>query len=300
MVKRLFHSLPNGLIVLLLVIILSSCDMPCNKPSCTTRTGNGASPVIQEQPIQVSHRPFLTDAIWFDVSSSVYPSETFTRALLKTADAIDAYIEPNEDGAVFYIGNINNNSFRPESVVKVISVPPLPADPPRPVPKPLPPLTNNPYQDSQAQHQIEQENDQALRDWQTTLQRNHKLLAQVRQQVRAQTQQIRKLAPPVDNTSTDIFGALERSSLWFESAPKGSKKMLLLEGSDLENNTLDEDIGTVQLADVHTRILFHICEDAPVCLSNDAYWRKILSQDGVKDLLILDPASSQAYTPFFS
>jgi hypothetical protein len=168
------------------------------------------------------------------------------------------------------------------------------------MPKLLPPLTNNPYQDAQADQQIKQENDQALRDWQSTLQRNHKLLAQVRQQVRAQTQQVRKLAPPVDNIATDVFGALERSSLWFDSAPKGSKKMLLIEGSDLENNTLNEDTGTLQLADVHTRFLFHVCEDAPTCLSNDAYWTKILSQDGVKDLLILDPASSQAYTPLFS
>ena len=117
----------------------------------------------------------------------------------------------------------------------------------------------------------------------------------MRQAVKVQTDVLRKLAPPVDTIATDVFGALERSSLYFQAAPQGEKH-LVIAGSDLVNNTLQQDTGSLQLQGVHVHVLYEVCNGSALdCTENNQYWQNILLKEaGATDILFLDPAASQA------
>ncbi len=287
---------------LLLLLALSSCRLPgslgllpsvSNRPIAATKTTS----LTAIEPIMVTHRPYLTAEAWFDITSSVYPSSYFTRTVQSVASAIDQSVQPNEDGATIYIGLINHNSFRSESTVMVITIPPLSADPPQPKLLPQPLTTGNPIKDSQNQQKVTNEENKTLATWQQILFHIYALLAQVQKHVKQQTNQLRHLSPAVDNQATDIHGALDR-----EDAISGSSSRdeIPYPGTDLEKNTSSQDIGNLKLPGVHAKIIFHPCEDAATCQANDTYWRHVLSMAGVRDISILDPVQSQTLQNLFS
>lgn len=296
--RQISYALPIFLGALAVTFALSSCGP---LPSVTTTSAAGAghtAPRTIEEPIVAPHQSYLTAEAWFDITSSVYPSPYFTNAVRAVANAIDQRVQLNEDGATIYIGLINHNSFRSESTVLVITVPPLPADPPRPALHPMPHATGDPYQDAQNQQKVISENNAMLATWQQILLKDHAILGEVQAQVKRQTDQLRRLAPEVDNQATDIHGALARANLRFRDAPKGVKELIL--ETDLQENTDEQVVDGVNLSGVHVKVFFHPCENASDCQANDRYWRKVLSLAGARDVSIIDPAQSQTIQNLFS
>lgn len=264
-------------------LLLSSCDGPLPGAPDTT-----ATPASVIAPIDTPHQPYEVVQFCNDTTSSVAYAN-FLAANKQVADWIDQAVQPNEDGKVVYVTLINSNSFAPESTVLTIIIPPIPPDPPKPVPQATPTPTGDNIGDPQKRHAVEQANAQALQQWQQELAMNHQKLAQVRQAVKHQTDQLRNLQAPLDDVSTDIFGCVKRASLRFQDV-HGNK--LLLIASDLFNNTWQEWTPDYPLSGARVAVVFHYCPDAPSCDANDANWRHIFLAAGASGVALYDPNES--------
>jgi hypothetical protein len=273
------------LLLLCLLLILTACNglIPSGKP-VTQYQGS------QEVPINAPHRPYKTIVVGLDITGS-YQHRFFDQAKVALADAIDRYVQPNEDGLVVYVAFIRNNSYSDDSVALVIQVPPLPADPSPPVLRPMPTPTGDPYKDAAAQNQVKQANAQVLAAYQQTLRTLHRRLADVRAQVHKQTDQLRHLVASVDAAGTDEFGFFERASQRLQAAP-GDK--LLIAVTDLFNTTTQEYTdGGINLQGVNVKILWHSCPSvAADCASNDVFWQHVFKEARAVSVEMDDPAQS--------
>ena len=273
---------------LLVLLFFSSCGVlsgPDLKPTATP-------PVVTIQPIVTPHRPYLAVDAWLDITGSV-PSGYFLSAKNGIANSIDSYIRPNEDGAVFYVSFIAHNSFQPESTKLVITVPPIPADPPQPQLLAYPSQTGDPFTDSQNKQRVDAEHTRRLTAWQQTLKAQHAALAQLQTQIKQETDSLRRLHPQQDASATDIYGALERAGLRFQYAPKASSKYLILQ-TDLENNTLAQDTNSLRLVGVSVWVIWDTSENAPETQANTAFWQQVVMAAGAKAFQVFDPGASEA------
>jgi hypothetical protein len=289
------HSWACMLLPLLTLLFFSSCGvlLPGTdlKPASTP-------PVVTIQPIQAPYQAYRTIAVGLDISGS-YPRSVFEQAKRAVADSIDRLVQPNMDGATVYINWITDNSWSPDSAaMPPIVLPALPADPAMPVLKPAPTPSGDPYQDAQATKAVKADNARTLANYSALLQQNHAHLALVRSQVKRQTDTLRHLEPPVDTISTDIFGFVERASQRLQGV-QGAR--LLVPATDLDNNNLSQQVqGSIHLKNVRVRIIFHYCQNAPVCESNDTQWQQVFRQAGSHDIRFLDPGQSLAAPNLFS
>jgi hypothetical protein len=168
------------------------------------------------------------------------------------------------------------------------------ADHEKPALQPLPPTSNNPYRDAELRKQIQHANTAKLAKWQETLKLNHSHLAQVRAEIKKQTDLLRQQAPEVDTIGTDIYGALLRSQEWFEAAAQDSDNILIIAASDLKNTIQQQQDSKLRLP-VKIRVLFHVCDDVSTCQATNAFWLAEFRKDGATDIVMLDPpASAQA------
>lgn len=238
-------------------------------------------------PIDVPHQPYRVVQYCPDTSKSV-PEMVFHDSNNKVADWIDQAVQPNSEGLLLYANLITANSFAPRSTVLQITIPPLPPDPPKPVPQAMPTPTGDNVADAQARHRIEEQNTQAIQEWQQQLAKNHERLAQVRGQVRQQTDHLRGLNDPGAD-HTDVFGCVKRGSLRFQGI---NGKTLLLLATDLINTTWQEWTPDYPLPNTQVDVIFHYCSDAPTCDANDANWRQTFLHAGASVVAMYDPAES--------
>ncbi len=289
------HSGAYMLLPLLALLFFSSCGvlLPGTnlKPAATL-------PIVTIQPIQAPYQAYRTIAIGLDISGS-YPRSVFEQAKRAVADSIDRLVQPNEDGATVYTSWITDNSWSPNSTaIPPIVIPALPADPAMPVLKPVPTPTGDPYQDAQAAKRVKAENARTMANYYALLKQNHAQLALVRSLVKRQTDTLARLEPPVDTISTDIYGFVERASQRLQGT-QGTAFLVL--ASDLDNNNLSQQIqGGIHLKHVRVRIIFHYCQNAPVCERNDAKWQQVFQKAGSHDIRFLDPGQSLAAPSLFS
>jgi hypothetical protein len=283
------------LLPLLTPLFFSSCSvlLPGTglKPAATP-------PVITIQPIQALHQAYRTIAIGLDISGS-YPRPVFEQAKRAVADSIERLVQPNEDGATVYVNWITSNSWSPDSAaIPPIVIPALPTDPAMPALRPAPTPTGDPYQDAQAAKAVKAENARTLANYSALLQQNHTQLALVRSLVKRQTDTLRRLEPPIDTISTDIYGFVERASQRLQGT-QGTAFLVL--ASDLDNNNLSQQVqGGMHLKHVRVRIIFHYCQNAPECARIDAQWQQVFQQAGSTDIRFLDPGQSLAVPSLFS
>lgn len=255
-------------------------------------------PVLTETPIIAQHQSRLVIEARLDISSSYFPSSAFDQALHQIADAIDELVEPNSGGATIYIGVISANSYQSSSIMQVINILPLQADPPQPILAKIA-CGDDPYQCAIREKQAQADYEQALMVWQTTLREQHRQLVVVKATVKKQTDRLRSLANrvSVDTVATDLSGALEAASEHFQGK-QGTKYLII--ASDLMQNTEAQNTGAVQLSGVRVKVINRTCTDAQVCESNDTYWRTLLLKAGAASVSITDPSNSQAGPILFS
>jgi hypothetical protein len=283
------------LLPLLALLIFSSCSVLL--PGAHLKPAAAPS-VVTIQPIQAPHQAYSTIAVGLDISGS-YPRFVFEQAKRGVADSIDRLIQPNMDGATVYVNWITDNSWSPNSTaIPPIVIPSLRADPAMPVLKPVPTPTGDPYQDAQAAKRVKAENARTLANYSALLKQNHAHLALVRSLVKRQTDTLRRLEPPVDTISTDIYGFVERASQRLQGT-QGTAFLVL--ASDLDNNNLSQRVqGDMHLKHVRVRVIFHYCQNAPECESNDSQWQQVFQQAGSTDIRFLDPGQSLATPNLFS
>lgn len=283
------------LLLLLAIAFLSSCSpLPG-----TVQRQTVTPPPSPMPPMQATHQPYRTLTIGLDISGS-YPRSVFEQAKHKSADAIDSLVQPNEDGATVYVNWITSNSWSPDSAaMPPVVIPDLPADPQQPTLHPMPtPTGNDPYQDAQAKATIEEENARTVRAYNNLLTQQHATLARVRAEVKRQTDTLRRLEPPVDDISTDIYGFVERASQRLQGS-QGVRFLVL--ATDLDNNDWSQFVqGDINLKNVRVRVIFHYCANAPACASIDAGWRQVFWVAGSRDIRFLDPGQSLAAPSLFS
>ncbi len=274
-----------GLSAVLLTALLSGCSVLPSLIRSQPQTTHGP----QEQPIIRPHQAFRSVYVCADISSSV-SSRFLHQFLHPLADAIDRAVVPNSDGAIFIVHWIGANSWTPDADALTITIPAIQADPLPPKSRSYPVATGDPFAEAQAHQSVDEANTNAQAQYQQQLHRLHTHLAKVRAAVHQQTQRLRSLTWPIDAIQTDVFGCVERASLYFTHA-HGTKVLLI--ASDLINNTFDEYVsGSMHLTGVKVKIAWY-CADAPVCMSVEAQWRQFLRDAGAQSVEFYDPVQIQ-------
>jgi hypothetical protein len=262
----------------------------------STSAQKTATPVTEEKPILLPHQSHRTIHACLDITSSI-PYTYFEQARDAIAQSIDESVTPNQDGLTGYVSLITSNSWDPASTLATITVPAIAGDPPPPKLAAVPAATGDPFTDAKAKKQISEAHAKTLADYQRLLKGNHRTLAQVRSQVKKETNALRSRKPSVSAISTDIWGCIGRADMHFQGVRE--PKVLLIE-SDLENNTDDQRIPDIHLSGVHVKVIYHYCSNAPECSANDTAWKQTLLKAGAADVLFFDPAQSSTLSNLFS
>lgn len=246
----------------------------------------------QLQPITVPHRAHFTAQFCPDVTSST--SERLTQhAEHLVADAVDASATVNQEGAVVYVNLINHESYDPSATQMVISVPALPPDPLPPA-EPAAPHSANPFTAAQERAGQQKAYAQQLQTYQTDLAHRHARLAEVRGQVRRQTDQLRNLREPRDPIATSIYGCLLRAA---ERLTEVSGERYLVLQTDLLNNTARDLAPVRDLDGVHVKLIDFECSVGSECEARMAAWRRLFFAAGARTVSFYDPAQTTTLDP---
>lgn len=280
---------PGGSDEAALATFFTSCCPATTTPASAPQSG--VTPV-KRVDAQTPHR---TIAVWLDITGS-YPRRYLEQAKQALANMIDASALPGEQGMTLFISLVSHDSWTPESTLLVLQTPPVPADPPLPTLEAAPHPTGNQISDAQRDQETQSANCQRLMEFYATLTENHAQLRSIQQTVKQQASDpLRHLKlPPVDNTATDLWGAVERSASWFQEE-QGERWFLAV--TDLWGNTNAQRTGSFDFAGVRVRVLWHFCGDAASasqCLDNQSWWQAAFIHAGAASVKMLDPAASEA------
>ncbi len=246
-----------------------------------------------EQPISSPYQPFRLVQVCLD-TPPLFSAKNFREAANAIADKVDVSVMPNQGGLTIFVSLIEHESL--QTNVLSITVPPLAADPQEPTLQPLPNAASyqNPYDLADAVDRVKKANAQLQDTWQLQLESNHQHLTSVRADVKQETNILRSLPAPFDNTGADIFGCLDLASQHFEQI-KAIKTLII--ASPMINNTDVQEVSTISLAGVSIKVVFHSCPQliASVCLANDARWKNMLLSSGAKDVSFFDPLQSETW-----
>jgi hypothetical protein len=246
-----------------------------------------------EQPIIAPLQSYRVIQVCLD-TPPLFSARFFREAAMAIADKIDASVMPNQGGLTVFVSLIEHDSL--QTNVLSISVPALAADSQEPTLQvlPNPASYQSPYDYADAVDKVKKANAQLLNTWQARLKSNHQQLTTIRAAVKQETNKLRSLPVPFDNTGADVYGCLDLASQHFHSI-KAVKTLLI--ASPLVNNTNSQETSSISLAGVSVKVIFHTCpqEVASVCLANDARWKQSLLSFGVKDVSIFDPLQSETW-----
>jgi hypothetical protein len=279
------------MLVAALITILGSCSLLPTIPQISVTP----TPGTQVQPEIVPFRPFTVVQICLDVTGS-YPYADFKKAEGKVADAIGEFVRPNTGGLLVYASLITDNSWQDESTFFTARINAIPADP-------LPPVlakyvsTGNVFLDKKQAKQVEQANDDALQSYQVLLKQRHAQLALLRQQVYSQTNKLRAYSPSQTNIGTDIFGCIERAAKRLQGVQANK---LLLVSSDLQNNLLTQDVGSLDLTGIRVAVIYHYCADAATCQQGNAWFTGLVRRAKAQSVNLYDVAQSDNLPDVFS
>jgi hypothetical protein len=284
------RTVPNRSIgiplILLFLLCLSGCSLP-GLPDTSATKHAGQHIAGGEEPINASYQPHKTIDVWLNDTES-YPRQYFNEAKQAIADAIDQGVQVNSGGMAIYINIITGNSWRPESTLFTITIPPISADPPAPLLQKQPTPTDDPYGNAANARAIDEENAQTLTAYQHILQEHHAFLAHIRGQVRHLTDQLRMLNPPVDDHPPDLWGMLERAS---QRLKGGNSQRMLIVVSGFDTTTWSEFTPFKTIWGVHVRVLWWYCLHISNC--NDDFWRGAFLHAHASDVRMYDPAQSE-------
>lgn len=241
------------------------------------------------QPIVAPYRRQMT-LEECDDSTGSYPKAYALQANRLMADWLDQAARPNQGGVVAYINLINSQSFRPESTVMTIEVPPLPPDPSAPTLQPMPTPTGDPFTDPQRRATVQATNAARLRAYQQQLAQARARLDRVRQQVRTETDALRALDPVTDTISTSIWGCLATASARFQGVA-GDKWLIL--ASDMQNNTFADFTSGLSLRGVHVAVVDYYATTAPESAATIHFWTAVFHAASAADVHFFDPAATQ-------
>lgn len=250
-----------------------------------------------EQPIVSAYQPYRVIQVCLD-TPPISPAQYFHATAAMIADRIDEVATVNQGGLVVYVSLIEHDSL--QTSVLTITVPPVPADPQKPVleASPDPSSYQNPYDLSAAVDRVNKANAALLDRWQSSLKQSHQALALIRESVKKQTDRLRGLSVPYDNTGADVYGCLDLASTHFQGV-KAVKTLLIV--SPLVNNTSRQEISGVDLSGASVVVIYHSCPQdvASICLANDSYWKRMFLQFHAGSVKFYDPAQTQAEKPTF-
>ena len=282
--KHSFYSL----LPFILLLMLSGCG-PNLFPQVIMHPGSRS-----EQAIVSPFQPFRVVQVCLD-TPPLFPSGYFHQAAVAIAARLDALVMPNQGGLTAYVSLIEHDSL--QTSVLTITVPPIPADPPRPQLLPLPnsALFSSPYDYAQALDAVKKSNADFLANWQAQLKSNHDLLSRTRTLVKKETDRLRALAAPVDSIGADIWGCLDLASQHFQHE-HGLKSLVI--ASPLINNTALQ-VANVDLSGASVTVIYRNCVIESICLANDSYWKRIFLSSHARSVNFYDPAQSQALLPVF-
>lgn len=239
---------------------------------------------LTEQPILAPYQPFRIVQICLD-TPPIYPERFFRAAANAIADRIDSAITVNFGGMEVYVTLITHDSYQNDTLQ--FSIPAFPADPS----KPQLVQSNNVYNNADADSAYQNQ----LASWQQSLVIQHHKLAELRQQVKRYTDELRALPDPFDDQGADVFGCMQDATLHFQQA--GEKYLLI--ASALVNNTDLQQSAYINLSGASVRVIWRICQVAAICQASNGYWTQVMLKDGAKAVSFYDPASSDTEKPTF-
>src|SRR5207253_8893232 len=131
----------------------------------------------------------------------------------------------------------------------------------------------SPYDLADAVDKVKKANAQLLDTWQAQLKSNHQQLTTIRAAVKQETNKLRSLPAPFDNTGADVYGCLDLASQHSRNS-KAVKTLVI--ASPLVNNTNSQETSNISLAGASVKVIFHACPQgvASVCLANDVRWKQ--------------------------
>jgi hypothetical protein len=218
-------------------------------------------------------RQAVSDFVWFDRSASYNPSPALTMAKLEVAQSVAALPQiTGSPATTIYVGTISNDSYAPSEVRLVLHIPAVPARPAVPSP--------NPISQSDTLKQ--------LAAYAHRMQTYRRMLGAAHAAALTATQRVRALALPSEGSSTDIWGALQRTS---DVHPTH-----LIMATDLASNGQQQVALHHSLHGVSVRIIEFQCgqasgnqNEARVCEQRKASWTKALARSGATDIQYFFP-----------
>src|SRR6266851_8792034 len=186
---------------ILMLLVLSGC-------ASVFPQGAHTRIVHVEQPIVTAYQPYRVVQVCLD-TPPLSPAQYFHAAAAIVADRIDELATVNQGGLVVYVSLIEHDSL--QTSVLSITVPPVPADAQKPVLQATPDASSyqNPYDLAGAVDRVNKANAALLNRWQESLRQSHQALALIRSGVKKQTDRLRGLSVPYDNTGADVYGCLD-------------------------------------------------------------------------------------------
>ncbi len=272
------------LVLLSLVVLLFGCSL-IPQTAHKKQPDPGITPILS--PILP---PRLARVL---INTPPYFSEKYVReAEAMIAHRALSYINPGEQGLTIIVSWLTSQSVG--NYAWSLSSPAIPADEQQAalLPTPNPATCENPYSCADTVATATSANAAATTSWQERLGKNHMLLNNIRAEAKQATDKLKALVPPFDPVADDLLGGLFDASQDLVSF-NGDKYLLLF--SPLINNTLVNETSSINLTDVHVRVLFAFCIPAVAsrCAANNAKYKKLLLSYGAKDVQIFGVAQAE-------
>src|SRR5437763_14846891 len=186
---------------------------------CGSLFPQGARATIarSEQPILSPFQPFRVVHVCID-TPPLFSAKYFREAANAIADRVDELTTVNHEDLTVFVSLIEHNSL--QTNVVSITVPALAADPQEPTLQVLPNAASyqSPYDLADAVDKVKRANAQLLDTWQAQLKSNHQQLTTIRAVVKQETNKLRSLPVPFDNTGADVYGCLDLASQHFRNS----------------------------------------------------------------------------------
>lgn len=246
-------------------------------------TAHAGSVSARDAPLPTHHSAALSSVIngvCLDRSASYNPSPALHEAVATIDDQVDDLVYPDNGNLptggspphTLFIWTISNNTYDPRELRLTIQVPGIPGKPTPPNPNPISPDdTLNAVQHYQ----------QAVRAYEQALARARAIVSRVEQAIRA-------IPLPWENTSTDVWGCLQRASEAHVST--------LTIASDLDYNGTQQVTTSHSFRGVKVRVIDFLCgqatttgNQARVCQVRKAYWLRAFARSGTTNVQFFFP-----------
>jgi hypothetical protein len=259
--------------VFLALLLLSSCSL---LPSTEKAKETHIPSVVRH-----AYRQAIAVVLLLD-TPPLYPAAYFHEAANSVADKIDSLVTDNQGGVNVFVSYITHDSY--PSNVLAFSIPAVPAYALAPV---EPVYGNDPYKNAT----MKQAYQNALASYSQTITQEQNNLAVVVAQVRKETDLLRHLSPPTDNSGADVFGGLYTASQ--DLAHVTGLKYVVIASALVNNSTLQET-NSLNLYGAVVRVIWRTCSVAATCEHDNTYWQQTMLHFGASSVNFYSVGYSEA------